>query len=112
VATTKEKIVELEHCYWMMGVAWLLFIHHHLSKVLFPILLDVKHHPPNYLPLGCCPKLYMMYHHNPAHNNDSTTSGCSVHKPSFLLIESVSSHIMDEAIGAPTPLCRRSIYNL
>ena len=29
-----------------------------------------------------------------------------------IFIESVSFHIMYEAVGAPTPLCRRSIYNL
>ena len=30
VEETKENMFQLEHCYWMMGVAWLLLLIHHL----------------------------------------------------------------------------------
>ena len=120
VATTKEQDSDLEDCYWMVEVevAWLLqLLHLHPLQVPLPVLQYVNMYNailqivilwvivPNFI-CGILISPITVMTQQPQVVVHINQAFCSV------FIESVSFHIMYVAVGAPTPLCRRSIYNL
>jgi hypothetical protein len=87
---------------------------HHRRKEHFPISLKAILHPPNYPPPDCCPNTSSFYRlcllTVMGQESQVVMSIDQALFPTY--IQSISFDAMDETVGAPTPLCRRSVHHL